>query len=282
MVSLVCTTAETDGVTLVTGRIENPDRPRRVRLENELDGPVWPPRRRGVPAAGWTDAGFECVLAADETRGVGYACPAPAEEPPLVVAEADPVDPDADASAFEPRGPVPSVEETPAGVVRALGSPRPPRDAVPVPDATAERDGPVAETMEATQDDPPETPPSAGSATPADRSPEQSTARSESETPPGTADGGGHSVETRVEAVEAWFAGVEARLDLAAELSGTTRLPVVADALDRAGGVAGVRDVDAQLDEDAEALRRVAERARTLADRAESATIPLAELDRLR
>ena len=260
MVSLTCTTAETDGVTLVTGRIENPDRPRRVRLKNELDGPVWPPRRRGVPAAGWTESGFECVLGADESQALGYACPAPAEDPPLVVAEAEPVDPDEVEPAFEPRGAVPSVEETPTGVVRALGSPRPPRDAVPTPDANAG-------TSTGSDD---------GSAT--DSPSEASTTAATTATP----DADGRSGEPRVEAVDAWLGGVEARLELAAELSGTTRLPVVADALERAGGLAGLRDVDEQLDEDAETLRRVAERARSLADRAEAATIPVDELDRLR
>jgi len=279
MVSLTCTTAETDGVTLVTGRIENADRPRRVRLENELDGPVWPPRRRGVPAAGWTESGFECVLGADESRALGYACPAPAEEPPLVVAEAEPVDLDEFEPAFDPQGAVPSVEETPTGVVRALGSPRPPRDAVPTPDVnagtnTGSDDGTATDSPGASAPTPPPDDGSASAGSPS----EASTTAATTAAP----DADGRPGEPRVEAVDAWFGGVEARLDLAAELSGTTRLPVVADALERAGGLAGLRDVDEQLDEDAETLRQVAERARTLADRAESATIPVDELDRLR
>lgn len=270
MVSLSCTTAESDGVTLVTGRIENADQPRRVRVENRLDGPVWPPRRRGVPAAGWTESGFECVLAADETRALGYACPAPADDPALVVAETEPVDPDDGEPAFEPGAAVPSIDGTPTGVVRALGSPRPPRDAVPVPDSNE------AATAGDTAADP-----AMASTADASTSSESSSEQSESQGV-ATASGDEPPSEPPVEAVQAWLAGVEARLDLADEVSGTTRLAVVADALERAGGITGVRDVDEQLDEDAKKLRQVAERATALAERAESATIPVEEIERLR
>ncbi|MFB6142619.1 MAG: hypothetical protein ABEJ30_04670 [Halorientalis sp.] len=133
MVSLTCTAERTDGVTLVTGRLRNPDGPRRVRVENCLDGPVWPPRTDGVPAAGWDADGcaFAAVIPGDTTRALGYATPArPADEPMTVVA-ADPVTEEVDGE-FEPRAAVPDVAPSPAAVVRSLDSPRPPRDAVPV------------------------------------------------------------------------------------------------------------------------------------------------------
>jgi len=283
MVSLACTTTQQQGITLVTGRIENPDRPRRVCVENRLDGPVWPPRRRGVPAAGWTAEGFECVLAAGETRAVGYASPAPPTDPPLAVAETEPVDAEAGDAAFEPRTAVPSVENTPAGVVRALGSPRPPRDAVPVPDADSEGAdaGGTAETA-ATVD--------------GDADPQTLTAGDGTGSPP-TLDAvaGPESVATGPstgtterpadspsEVVDDWFGAVEARLELADELSGTTRLPAVADALERAGGLDGLRDAAERLDADADELRRVAERATALAERAETATVPVEPIERLR
>ncbi|WP_136717460.1 DUF7857 domain-containing protein [Halorientalis salina] len=288
MVSLTCTASQEQGITLVTGRIENPDRPRRVRVENRLDGPVWPPRRRGVPAAGWSDACFECVLAAGETRALGYASPAPPADPPLAVVEAEPVDPESVDDTFEPKSAVPSVDETPNGVVRELGSPRPPRDAVPVPDAeeelsTTDSEANADGTSEAAEDTVPETagePSGTTRGTPSELSEDPS-----ADSGAGTTDRG-DDVETRLtdsgpEAVEDWFAAVEARLDLADALSGTTRLSAVADALARAGGLDGVRDTADRLDADAEDLRRVAERASALADRAETATVPVEPIERL-
>jgi hypothetical protein len=289
MVSLTCTASQEQGITLVTGRIENPDRPRRVRVENRLDGPVWPPRRRGVPAAGWSDACFECVLTAGETVALGYASPAPPTDPPLAVVETEPVDPEAVDDTFEPKSGVPSVDETPDGVVRELGSPRPPRDAVPVPDAdedpsVADSETNAAGTSQTAEDTAPETagkPSGTARGTPSE--PAEDLSSGSGAGTPNRRDG----VETRPadsgpEAVEDWFAAVEARLDLADTLSGTTRLPAVADALDRAGGLDGVRDTAERLDDDAEDLRRVADRASALADRAETATVPVEPIERLR
>jgi len=65
MVSLTCDADHRDGVTLVTVRLDGAGVAQRVRLTNRLDGPVWPPRRRGVPAEGWNDDCFETVVPAD-------------------------------------------------------------------------------------------------------------------------------------------------------------------------------------------------------------------------
>ena len=288
MVSLTCTAAQEQGITLVTGRIENSGRSRRVRVENRLDGPVWPPRRRGVPAAGWSEACFECVLAAGETRALGYASPAPPADPPLAVVETDPADPEAAEATFEPKSAVPSVDETPNGVVRELGSPRPPRDAVPVPDG---EEKPTVTDSEANTEGPAETAEDTVPETAAEPSGAMEATHPEPAAEP-SADSGSEAtdradgVEPRLpdagpEAVADWFAAVEGRLDLADALSGTTRLPAVADALDRAGGLDGVRDTAERLDADAEDLRRVADRASALADRAETATVPVEPIERL-
>lgn len=108
-------------VTFVRAVVENCDARRRVRLVDTGEGPVWPPRRHGVPAAGWDETGVELVLDAGERRALGYATPAPADDPPLTVAETthDPAPADTGGAA----------------VVRELGDPSPPRDAVPVPTA---------------------------------------------------------------------------------------------------------------------------------------------------
>ena len=73
MVSIDCATTTVGDVTLVTLSVSSTD-PTHVRIENCLDGPVWPPREQGVPAAGWDDGGFSGVV--DGRLALGYACPA--------------------------------------------------------------------------------------------------------------------------------------------------------------------------------------------------------------
>lgn len=97
---------------------------RTVRVEPAGDGPVWPPRRRGVPAAGWDPSGFEGRVAPGEPLAVGFATPgAVPDDDPVVVHRIDEATTDSDA----------------ADVVRRLGDPRPPRDAVAVPESVADR-----------------------------------------------------------------------------------------------------------------------------------------------
>lgn len=141
MPSLDAVASRHGGVTLVELVVSTDGPPVRVRIEDRLGGPVWPPRRHGVPEAGWEGGAVECTLDAGETRGLGYATPARPADPPAELVAAEAV-PDQDGG-FEPRAEVPAVEATAAGVIRALGDPRPPRDAVPEP-APAEsraRDG---------------------------------------------------------------------------------------------------------------------------------------------
>lgn len=246
MVSLACTASREESVTLVTGSLSNPDRPRRIRLENCLDGPVWPPRRRGVPAAGWTDDGVEWTLDAGETRALGYATPAPPADPPMVVAEAEPVEPDASAD-FEPRVAVPDVEDSVDGVLRTLGSPLPPRDAVPTPTPTDTNAADGATTADELSGSP----------------------GKECRAPVG------------VDAADAWLDAVADRLDVAERLTGTARLSAAGPAVAAVGGLAGVRELDEQVAADATEVRRIADRARTLADQAEAVAIPVDLIERL-
>jgi hypothetical protein len=63
------------GVTLVRVELRSTvDTDLRVRVANELDGPVLPPRREGVPAAGWDANGFRGIVPGSGRLGVGYAC----------------------------------------------------------------------------------------------------------------------------------------------------------------------------------------------------------------
>jgi hypothetical protein len=144
MVTLDWDLDRTDGVTLVRAYV-TAERPRRVRVANRLDGPVWPPRRRGQPAPGWDDDEFEGVVTPGDRLVVGYATPAPPDDPPVAVVGNEP----ATESEAGADGALSSPDEasTPAGVVRSLGDPVVPRDAVPIPDADApqsSRDGGVS------------------------------------------------------------------------------------------------------------------------------------------
>ncbi|WP_415379430.1 hypothetical protein [Halosimplex sp. TS25] len=142
MVTLDWSLERSDGVTLV-GLVVAAERPCRVRVENRLDGPVWPPRRRGQPADGWEDGAFTGEVSADGRLTIGYATPASPEEPPAEVVATEPAtDPGRGGTDETARAsPVPAVDSTPAGVVRALGNPVVPRDGVPVPDACGARPG---------------------------------------------------------------------------------------------------------------------------------------------
>jgi hypothetical protein len=124
MVSLTTAVDRTDGVTFVRVRVENPGRARRVRVDNRLDGPVWPPRQQGRPVAGWDDDGFEGRVGADATLALGYASTAPPRDPPAELVSVGPAESDGDDAGL--------VEtETPAGVLRSLGDPVVARAAVP-------------------------------------------------------------------------------------------------------------------------------------------------------
>ncbi|MFC4405246.1 DUF7857 domain-containing protein [Haloarchaeobius iranensis] len=121
MVELDVQTERRDCVTFVAATVRNDGRTgRRVTLRTGLD-PVWPPRRQGVPAAGWSGDRVTLTVAAGRERGVGFATPAAPDEPVLTVVEAVAVAGDEECR-----------EPTPEHVVRALGDPTPPADAVPV------------------------------------------------------------------------------------------------------------------------------------------------------
>ncbi|WP_459193583.1 DUF7857 domain-containing protein [Halosimplex sp. J119] len=219
MVTLDWSLERSEGVTLV-GLVVAAERPCRVRVENRLDGPVWPPRHRGQPAAGWDDGVFTGEVPADGRLTVGYASPAPPEEPPAEVVSTEPVaEADgADAGERSRASPVPAVDQTPAGVVRALGDPVVPRDGVPVP---APDDGRYGPTNETTAGDP-DSHASGGTAEARDETPEQTRAgaRTDSRGQP-LGDAGRTERPAGAEAllvpsdIRTWLRDVEARLDAA-------------------------------------------------------------------
>jgi hypothetical protein len=247
MVTLQCDAERTEGVTLV-GLVVEADRPTRVRVENRLDGPVWPPRSEGRPVAGWDDDGVTSTV--DGRLSLGYATPAHPSEPAAEVVSTEAVGPEAtpdapgcDASGSPPGndGAAPPVESTPAGVVRALGDPVVPRDCVPVPD-----DGSTAGT-EGSQ---------SGATAPTGPDCPGTTAPESDAGNPGWADS---ELERSEDAdlfvpapVRAWLADVERRLDAAREdgdldaavAADRRALSRTADRIDELRASAGERSTD--------------------------------------
>jgi hypothetical protein len=127
MVSIDCATTTVGDVTLVTLSVSSTD-PTHVRIENCLDGPVWPPREQGVPAAGWDDGGFSGVV--DGRLALGYACPAEHSKGPP-------------AELIEERPPAEETAPTACSLVRELGDGAPPPAAVGPADGTAHADDPA-------------------------------------------------------------------------------------------------------------------------------------------
>lgn len=242
MVTLDWTTAHHDGVTLVTVHVRDIGVPTRVDIRNRLDGPVWPPRREGLPEDGWTETGFRGVVSPG-SHTLGYASPADPAEPPVTLETAAPAPDEA---------PVGERIDGPAAVVRELGDPSPPVDAVPV-DGNRETAG------------------SDGSSNPG--------------RPPSTAEA--ESARTRAdvdtaalpEAVGPWLAEMARRVDRAAALDAADTVPAATTAVRDAGGLAGVRDIAG--DQDEQRLRAVARRARRLAERRATADVPVETLSAL-
>jgi hypothetical protein len=243
MVTFDCTTSRHDGVTLVTVHLRDIDVPTRVRIDHRLDGPLWPPRREGVPEAGWSDTGFAGVVS-PERHTLGYATPAPPADPAATLADAERL-PDAT--------PVGELTDDAESVVRHLGDPAPPADAVPA--GSAEPDDATADA-----DD---------TASPTDRPSENSDRRGE-QAPPDDA---------LPPAVASWLAEMDRRVAHAVALDRATTVPEATTAVRDAGGMAAVGELADADDE--RRLRALARRARRLADRRAGVTVPAETLARL-
>ncbi|MCO8268508.1 hypothetical protein NKF06_18445 [Haloferax sp. AB510] len=278
-----------DGVALVSVRVHN-DAPvdRRVRLRNRLDGSVLPPRRAGVPEAGWDDDGFEGVVSAGSTVALGYAVsPSPTAGSPGV---RDLPDRAVDVSALgRADGAERTTGSTPDDAVRTLGSARPPADAVPVasdlPTTT-----PESETSEPT-------PSTTSDASDGERrdplpspAPRTRSERPEPSEQPTDADVSaavgcpverGHETEQSLEAEPPEPLGpltaLERRIDLAERLDGASVADAAATLSEADAGVEALES----LDSDRERLRQLAARATALADRAADADPDVDALRRL-
>ncbi|MFC4548682.1 MULTISPECIES: MSCRAMM family adhesin SdrC [Halorussus] len=288
---LDCRCDARDGVTLVELVVENDAAvARRVRIGNRLDGTVWPPRCEGVPEAGWDDGGFEGVVAPGERLAVGYASPAGPRDPPAEIVWTERAARDPDASSERVSAPerdtdarpetgadsisVGAVAATPESVVRSLGDPRPPADAVPLAapearsDSTEKRDRPNQDDEsdgETDRDDPNESDIDSGG---------------DSTEVPAAA---GTSVDdAHPEPVDAWLSAAERRIERVKSLAAATTLDEAAAELEALGGLAAAEDMLAVVADDRERLLAVAERAAELGDRAAAAeAVPLDAYRRL-
>lgn len=128
MIELSCVVERQGETSLVELLVVNEtSHPRRVRVANRLDGPVWPPRKRGAPDVGWDDGGFEGVVDPGERVGLGYACPGAPTEPPAEIVWSER---EASESRDERPRTAGATSLGPADVCRLLDDPRPPRDVV--------------------------------------------------------------------------------------------------------------------------------------------------------
>jgi hypothetical protein len=139
--------AETSGrdtVSLVAAVVRN-ETPvaRRIRLRSTAEAPVLPPRRRGVPEAGWGEGGFVGTIPPEGRLPLGFAVAGRPTEPPVTVFDrgrADVDDAGGDDADVDGTDVEAADEPTPADLLRELGSPAPPREAVPAGDGAAERE----------------------------------------------------------------------------------------------------------------------------------------------
>lgn len=296
------TTDHRDGVTLVACRLRNSGQiARRVRVENELDGPVLPPRSHGKPLPGWDADGVTLRIEPDETAALGYAVPAPDAEPPAIIASDEPAReeaPGADGATARASDLLGASEPTAADAVRKLAAYRPPRAALAGP------------TSDQSSSDTPVASPNVD-AEPRDGGGDEDVGGDEIGSGDATESGDGEDGEdgdrsergsasatsTRADvdpaspdrptaspadpaAVDAWLDAVERRIARAERLDGAD-VPTATEAVAAAGGLDAIRELDGKVADDAARLRAVADRATALADRATEAEVPTEPLGRL-
>jgi len=267
-----------EGVTLVE-LVVQAEAAEWVRIESRLQ-PVWPPRRQGVPVAGWDGARFEGRVEPGDPLVVGYASPAAPLDPPAQLTTVDDGEEPPDGTAVSPRA-----------IVRTLGESAPPRDVVPVGDpgdavdaagvATATGAGPPT----ACRPEPDVGEPGAAGATPGrtgSRDPAAGTVAS-SRRPPGgsTTSTATAEISDPEAAIEPWFGAVEGRLAEAERLADVTGVEEARGAVEAVGGIGAARDLRERLDADRQQLRMLQERQQRLAERLAAVEIPLSTLERV-
>lgn len=221
------------GVALVSITLDNDTAvDLRVRVENDLDGPALPPRREGVPVAGWDGDRFTGVVPADDRLGVGYACPVAETDATSVGTDDDPV-------SVEILGPADDETDNPAPsdpvatAVRSLGRATPPVDAIPA-EPTAESAGSAPCTGQGRQSEP-------------------------------------DAADTEIpHPVSGWLDAVERRVALAERLTDASAAEAAA-AIEDCGEIEDAATLPTELDGDIDALRSISKRINDLTSRAAAA-----------
>lgn len=268
-------------ISLVCCRVHNDDAVRRrIRIENRLDGPVLPPRRAGVPEAGWDARGVTLRLAPDERRALGFAVPAQPVEPPVEVIDIETVEPNANASEIDQPADD-GVSSAAAAALRDLADHRPPRAAVTERTVSVSESalGGNVESIELDGAGLDETDPNE---TEFDR-----TGRDETDDDDGGRERDSIGVDppptaNRIEewCIEEWFDAIETRLELTEQLTDAD-LETATAVVEASDGVGELAALDERVTADAERLREVIDRASSLATRAEATDAPIEALERL-
>ncbi|WP_144905028.1 DUF7857 domain-containing protein [Halobellus captivus] len=266
------------GVTLVQVELRNTvSVDLRVRVRNELDGPVLPPREEGLPASGWGADGFCGAVPASGRRGVGYACPVSSPTETDTHSEAVSGDSelsrDSDAVSIDVLGPADGSESqsTPtAAAIRSLGRARPPADVVENDvqnDADTDIDTGADHLAAASAVETPDgstvesTPESTGQA----EMDKIAAVGEETDSSPENAVGARSG--TVPVAVDVWLDAAERRIGHAERLTGGTAEEATAVLVDR-GGADALAGLPEAVAADESSLRAAASRMRDLAERA--------------
>ena len=274
---LTWTVEQEGGASMVRCRVYNDEAvPRRVRLDSRLDGPVLPPRRGGVPEAGWDTTGVVVRLAAGESRALGFAVPADPVKPPVEICEVETATDAETGHAPSEDGQSPtSLSDTPALVaIRTLGDHRPPRDTVvdDIPAATGDGDEDVVRVGDADSD-----------AITDDQESDDGSAV-DPPTNPDRCASAGHVDSTDDAtvpmAVDEWLSAVADRVERAERLTDAD-LATATAVVEETDGIDELADLDCRIDTDAEHLRTVSERTAALAARVEATDVPIGALERL-
>lgn len=264
--NLAWTVERDDDVSLVRCRVHNDSAvPRRVRVESRLDGPVLPPRRAGVPEAGWDETGVTLRLEPDERRALGFAALAAPTEPPVAIVRSPAVDADGRQSgggseAIRSAGGTRSrPAERVSDALCDLAEHRPPRAAI----AAGSETGDARYDRGARTDDTPDTEDGAAN----------------SITDESGCDDTGHEPPSR-DAIDEWFDAVERRIERA-ERATDADLSTATDVVEAAGGIDAVAALERRVEADADRLREMSERASSLAARTEATDTPVEAMERL-
>lgn len=263
----VTTTATAGGVLVAVTLRNDTAVDVRVRVENDLEGPVLPPRREGVPAAGWDEEGFTGVVPASGRLGIGYACPS-AGDGGGTADDEDTVDgggvdetKDADSVGSADTGSTggggtdgDATDPTPAD---ADPSADPAANPISVgvlgpPEGTESEVGGVADAVRSL----------GRAAPPADAVPSAAAVDSRH-----AARGGAGDPSDVPTDVAAWLDAIEARIRRAERLTGATADGAAAVLEDR-GGVDGIAGISDEIEHDLEALRAAGDRIGELSARA--------------